>query len=139
MNIRSKSTLFFSLLVGVPGALFLIWYGYTRVSDIDIIMGIVGLLVFIRVIQGAISQKIYDRDRARLARERTIRYATYGRLAPAMPYLPGIFLIFIFLAPMTYADDPMKPYVFLGLAIATALPQLAVYLYVGHKMGPFEE
>lgn len=134
MKIRSKSTLFFALVVGVPAALFLIWDGYQSATDLDIIMGIFGLIVFLRVAQDAISQKSYDADMARLAREKTIRYATYGKLAPVMPYIPGLFLILIFLSPST-STDPMAPYIYLGLAAVTALQQLVVYLYVSYKMG----
>lgn len=134
MKIRSKSTLFFALVVGVPAALFLIWDGFQSATDLDIIMGIFGLIVFLRVAQDAISQTSYDKDMARLAREKTIRYATYGKLAPVMPYIPGLFLILIFLSPST-STDPMAPYIYLGLAAVTALQQLVVYLYVSYKMG----
>lgn len=135
MKIRSKSTLFFALVVGVPSALFLGWDGWSRGSDIDILMAVLGLLVFLRVAQDAVSQKSYDADVARLEREKTVRYATYGPMAKVMPYLPGICLMMVFLAPVSNPDDAMMPYVYLGLAAATALPQLAVYLYGCHKMG----
>ncbi len=139
MKIRSKSTLFFALVIGVPSALFLGWDGFTRGSDIDIIMAFFGLLVFLRVAQDAISQKSYDADLARLEREKTVRYATYGRMARVVPYIPAIFLMLIFLSPMTYADNPLMPYIYLGLAVITALPQVGVYLYGCHKMGLWEE
>ncbi len=135
MKIRSKGTLIFGTLVGVPSALFLGWDGLSRGSDIDILFGVVGLLVFLRVIQGAISQKVFDADMARLEREKIVRYATYGRMAKVVPYIPAIFLIMIFMAPVAYTDNPMMSYVFLGLAVATALPQVAVYCYGCHKMG----
>ncbi len=134
MKIRSKSTLFFALVIGIPSALFLGWDGWSRGSDIDIIMAVLGFIVFLRVAQDAISQKSYDADLARLQREKTVRFATYGKLAPMMPYIPGIFLILIFLSPMT-STDAMAPYIYLGLAAVSALQQLAVYLYVSHKMG----
>ncbi len=134
MKIRSRSTLFFTLLIAVPSALFLGWDGYTRGSDIDMIIAVLGLLFFLRVMQDAISQKSYDADIARLQREKTVRYATYGRLAPAMPYIPGILLVMIFLSPVT-TEDTMAPYLYLGLTLVAALQQLVVYLYVCHKMG----
>lgn len=138
MKIRSKSTLFFTLVVGIPSALFLGWDGYHRGSDIDIIIAVLGFIAFLRVAQDAISQQCYDNDMARLEREKIVRYATYGRLAPIMPYIPGFFLILIFLSPMT-SQDPLAPYFYLAITALAALQQLAVYLYVCHKMGLWKQ
>lgn len=135
MKVRHLGTLIFTAFVALPACIFLGYNGWVSDSLFDMLMAGFGLVVFVRVLWTAISQRAYDADRARLQREHTVRYAIYGRWAKFIPYIPAVMLIFAFMSPSTNPDDTTTPLLWLVLAAVTALVHFGVYCYGCYTMG----